>query len=143
MGIKKTCGYFSNGYSTSNGRVTGTGFLQCVTHMISQDHSKLDYKKIAKQILSLIKKRSNNFTTSVDWRKKSLHLHNHLQKNMDDKTKVNQESVWSLGGITQTITQVSPSHEWFSSWNNHRFSDWPTSERGHLVPSKKTFQRVF
>ena len=34
------------------------GFHQCVTHMISQDHSKLGYKKIAKQILPLIRKDS-------------------------------------------------------------------------------------
>ncbi|KAL5141239.1 hypothetical protein HKD37_09G024627 [Glycine soja] len=34
------------------------GFHQCVTHMISLDHSKLGYKKIAKQILPLIRKDS-------------------------------------------------------------------------------------
>ena len=92
------------------------GLHQCVTHMISQDHSKLDYKKIAKQILLLIRKDPTiSIPTLIEETKKKSYTLTQIPT--EKQGWKHRASVWKLGGIIQTVTQLSLTHE-----NNHRFS---------------------
>ncbi|KAL5128532.1 hypothetical protein HKD37_14G040764 [Glycine soja] len=89
-------------------------------------------KKIAEQILPLIRKDPTiSISMLIEEIKKSLHLHNHLQKNMDDKTKGNHTNNYPdknhIFPISFAIVEVETISDWFFFLKNFKIHVTPQS----------------